>query len=81
MNSSVTWCNATSVTSSLRELMRVSSRSNGPSKFASLSRKPPDSPPDSPSPSACAFAGTGSCGSGTVGGAGSVAALTGRTGG
>src|SRR5947207_4288488 len=41
MNSSVTWCSATSVTSSLRLPISCSSRSNGPLKFSSVTWKPP----------------------------------------
>ncbi len=39
MNSSVTWDSDTSVTSSCRRLIRVSSRSNGPSKLSSRTLK------------------------------------------
>ena len=40
MNSSVTWCRATSVTSSLCLPMSCSSRSNGPVKLASRTVNP-----------------------------------------
>src|SRR6266487_3643164 len=43
MNSSVTWCRATSVTSSLCLPISCSSRSNGPVKLASRTVKPGES--------------------------------------